>query len=141
MRRALVMAADRERMPRNVLGDLAKVPPGPLSQLWWIWDPEIRELPYDSGQAARLLTRTGWIDTDGDGIRDKDGKPLAFRLLPPTTSAIRRQYARLLQEQFRLAGVDVHLDEGDVGLYHARARDGRTPGSRCSARGAFPLTD
>src|SRR5256885_12158473 len=38
---------------RNVFGDLAKVPPGPLSQVWWIWDPEIRELPYDSGQAAR----------------------------------------------------------------------------------------
>ncbi len=125
LRRALVMATDRERVLRNVFGDLAKVPPGPLSQLWWIWDPEIRELPYDSGQAARLLTRTGWIDTDGDGIRDKDGKPLAFRLLLPTTSAIRRQYARLLQEQFRVAGVDVQLDEVDFGLYNERARAGR----------------
>src|SRR6266436_3773049 len=125
LRRALFMATDRERLLRNVFGDLAKVPPGPLSQLWWIWDPEIRELPYDSGQAARLLTRTGWIDTDGDGIRDKDGKPLAFRLLLPTTSAIRRQYARLLQEQFRIAGVDVQLDEVDFGLYNERARAGR----------------
>ena len=42
LRRALVMATDRERVLRNVFGDLAKVPPGPLSQLWWIWDPEIR---------------------------------------------------------------------------------------------------
>src|SRR6185295_16103524 len=73
------------------VGEFAKVPPGPLSQLWWIWDPEIRELPYDSGQAARLLTRTGWSDSDGDGIRDKAGRPLAFRLLLPTTSAIRKQ--------------------------------------------------
>src|SRR5258708_13383793 len=89
------MATDRERLLRNVFGEFAKVPPGPLSQLWWIWDPEIRELPYDSGQAARLLTRTGWIDTDGDGIRDKDGKPLAFRLLLPPTSAIPRPYAHL----------------------------------------------
>src|SRR5207249_4699148 len=37
LRRALVMATDRERVLRNVFGDLAKVPPGPLSQLWWIW--------------------------------------------------------------------------------------------------------
>src|SRR6266581_4651933 len=63
LRRALVMATDRERVLRNVFGDLAKVPPGPLSQVWWIWDPEIRELPYDSGQAARLLTRTGWTSS------------------------------------------------------------------------------
>src|SRR6266853_212645 len=125
LRRALSMATDRERLLRNVFGEFAKVPPGPLSQLWWIWDPEIRELPYDSGQAARLLTRTGWTDTDGDGIRDKDGKPLAVRLLLPTTSAIRRQYARLLQEQFRIAGVDVQLDEVDFGLYNERARAGR----------------
>ncbi len=125
LRRALFMATDRERLLRNVFGEFAKVPPGPLSQLWSIWDPEIRELPYDSGQAARLLTRTGWIDTDGDGIRDKDGKPLAFRLLLPTTSAIRRQYARLLQEQFRIAGVDVQLDEVDFSLYNERARAGR----------------
>src|SRR6266700_2733861 len=125
LRRALVMATDRERLLRNVFGEFAKVPPGPLSQLWWIWDPEIHELPYDSGQAARLLTRTGWTDSDGDGIRDKGGRPLAFRLLLPTTSAIRRQYARLLQEQFRLAGVDVQLDEVDFSLFNERARAGR----------------
>lgn len=125
LRRALVMAVDRERMLRTVWGDFAKVPPGPLSQLWWIWDPEIRELPYDSAQAARLLTRLGWTDSDGDGIRDKDGRALTFRMLVPTTSAIRRQYGRLLQEQFRTIGVDVQLDEVDFSLFNERARAGR----------------
>src|SRR6266571_3005316 len=52
-------------------------------------------------------------------------RPLAFRLLLPTTSAVRRQYARLLQEQFRIAGVDVQLDEVDFSLYNERARAGR----------------
>jgi peptide/nickel transport system substrate-binding protein len=125
LRRALAMAVDREGLLRNVWEDLAKVPPGPLSQLFWIWDPETRELPYDSAQAARRLARLGWIDTDGDGIRDRDGHPLAFRLLVPTTSAVRRQYARLLQEQFRGVGVDVQLDEVDFSLWQERARTGR----------------
>jgi len=74
------MATDRERLLRNVFGEFAKVPPGPLSQLWWIWDPEIRELPYDSGQRAapdpHRLDRLGRRRHP-----DKDGKPLAFRLL------------------------------------------------------------
>jgi len=125
LRRALTMAIDRERLVHSVFGDLAKVPPGPVSQLSWIWDPATRELPYDSAGAARLLTRLGWIDANGDGIRDHNGTPLAFRLLVPTTSGIRRQYARLLQEQFRLMGVDVQLDEVDFSTFLARARAGQ----------------
>lgn len=125
LRRALVMASDRERLLRNVFGDFAKVPPGPMSQLTWIGDPEPRQLPHDSAQAARLLTRLGWTDSDGDGFRDRDGQKLAFRLLVPTTSAIRRQYARLIQEQLRAFGVDLEIDEVDFSLFNERARAGR----------------
>jgi peptide/nickel transport system substrate-binding protein len=125
LRRALAMAVDRERMLRNVWGDLAKVPPGPLSQLAWIWDPETRELPHDSAQAARLLTRLGWIDSDGDGVRDRAGQKLEFRILLPSTSGLRRQYGRLLQEQFRTFGVAVELDEVDLSLFNERAQTGR----------------
>src|ERR1043166_6404869 len=125
LRRALVMAVDRGSLLHNVFGDMAKVPPGPMSQLFWIWDPETRELPHDSARAARTLTRLGWTDSDGDGIRDRDGHPLAFRLLVPTTSAVRRQYARLLQEQFRTMGIDVQLDEVDFSVFSERARAGK----------------
>src|SRR6266852_4293661 len=125
LRRALLMAVDRQGLLRNVWEDLAKVPPGPMSQLSWIWDPETRELPYDTAQAARRLARLGWTDSGGDGIREHDGHPLAFRLLVPTTSAVRRHYARLLQEQYRTIGVDVQLDEVDFSLFTERARTGR----------------
>jgi ABC-type transport system substrate-binding protein len=96
-----------------------------MSQLFWVWDPETREIPHDSARAARTLTLLGWIDSDGDGIRDRDGHALAFRLLVPTTSAVRRQYARILQEQFRTMGVDVQLDEVDFSVFNERARAGR----------------
>jgi peptide/nickel transport system substrate-binding protein len=125
LRRALLMAVDRQGLLRNVWEDLAKVPPGPMSQLDWYWDPETRELPYDTAQAARRLARLGWTDSDGDGIRDRDGHPLAFRLLVPTSSGSRRQYARLLQEQYRTMGVDVQLEEVDYSLFSERAHAGR----------------
>ena len=125
LRRALVMAIDRDRLVQSVFDDLAKVPAGPMSQLSWIWDPATHSLPYDSAGAARALTRLGWVDSDGDGIRDRGGHPLSFHVLVPTTSGIRRQYARLLQEQFRLMGVDVQLDEVDFSLFLARAQSGQ----------------
>src|SRR5439155_1710500 len=77
LRRALAMAVDREGLRKSVWGDLAQVPPGPLARLWSIWDPETRQLPYDTAQAARMLTWLGWRDSNGHGIRDRDGQPLA----------------------------------------------------------------
>jgi peptide/nickel transport system substrate-binding protein len=110
VRRALTMGVDRARLVKSALGDLGKVPPGPMSELLWIWNPEIRQLPYDTAQAGRILSARGWRDHDGDGVRDKDGRKLSFKVLVPTTSVLRMQYAQLLQQQFRAIGVEVDID-------------------------------
>jgi peptide/nickel transport system substrate-binding protein len=125
VRRALTLATNRAELAQSVFGGYAKVPPGPISQIWWIWDPETRELPYDTAQAGRLLSARGWIDSDGDGVRDRNGVPCSFRLLVPTSSAVRRQYARLLQEQFRRIGVGVQIDEVEFSVFSQRARAGQ----------------
>ncbi len=125
VRRALTMATDRGRLLKSVFADNAKVPPGPMSQLWSIWDPEIRELPYDTSQAGRVLATKGWIDSDGDGIRDRNGAKLTFRLLVPTSSAVRRGYARLVQEEFRRIGVEVQIDEVEFSVFAQRAQAGQ----------------
>lgn len=125
VRRALTMAVDRARLVRSALGDLGKVPPGPMSTLSWIWNSDIRQLPYDTAQASRILGARGWRDHDGDGVRDRDGQPLAFHILVPTTSALRRQYARLLQEQFRTIGAQVEIDELEPAVVGQRAAAGR----------------
>src|SRR5256885_9383363 len=104
LRRALAMAVDREGLRHSVWGDLAQGPPGPLVRSWSIWDPETRDPPDDTAQAGRSLTRLGWRDSNGDGIRDRAGQPLAVRILVPTTSQLRRQDAPLLQDQFRRIG-------------------------------------
>src|SRR5712691_7125177 len=95
VRRALSLAVDRERLKESVFHDLALVPPAPVPQAWPLWqgpgDTTLRALPYDTAQAAALLARRGWRDSDGDGIRDRGGVKLAFHILVPTTSGVRRQ--------------------------------------------------
>jgi peptide/nickel transport system substrate-binding protein len=125
VRRALTMAVDRARLVKSTLGDLGKVPPGPMSSLLWIWDPEIRVLPYDTAQAARMLNARGWRDHDSDGVRDRDQQPLAFRIVVPSTSVLRRQYAQLLQEQFRLIGIHVEIDAVDPSVLQQRISSGK----------------
>ena len=124
VRRALAMAVDRASLVKSALGDLGKVPPGPMSSLLGIWDPDIRQLPYDTAQANRILNAQGWRDHDGDGIRDKNGQPLAFHILVPTTSVLRRQYARLLQQQFGAIGVRAEIDELEAAVVTQRAGSG-----------------
>jgi peptide/nickel transport system substrate-binding protein len=125
VRRALTMAVDRASLLKSALDDLAKVPPGPMSALLWIWDPDTRQLPYDTAQANRRLNALGWRDHDGDGVRDKDGQPLSFHVLVPTSSVLRRQYARLLQEQFRTVGVRVEIDELEPSVVNQRVGTGK----------------
>jgi peptide/nickel transport system substrate-binding protein len=125
VRRALTMAVDRASLVKSTLGDLGKVPPGPMSSLLWIWDPEIRQLPYDTAQAVRILNGRGWRDHDGDGVRDRDGQPLAFRVVVPSTSMLRRQYAQLLQERFRVIGIQVEIDAVDPSVMQQRTTSGK----------------
>ena len=124
VRRALSMAVDRASLVRSRLGELGKVPPGPMSSLLWIWDPEIRQLPFDTAQASTILNARGWRDHDGDGIRDRAGQPLAFHMLVPTTSVLRKQYARLLQEEYRAIGVRVDIDEVENSVVGQRVGTG-----------------
>jgi len=126
VRRALVLATDRARMAQSVYGGAAKVPPAPISQMWSaLWFPDVPVPPYDTSQADRLLEQRGWRDTDGDGVRDRDGQKLALRVTVVSTSAARKQYAQLLQEQLRSVGVAVAIDEMDANAADDRLRNGR----------------
>ena len=125
VRRALVLATDRVGMARNVFGDAAKVPPAPIPQSWTaLWFRDLEVPPYDTARAARLLDSAGWHDGNGDGIREKGGRKLAFSIAVPSTSASRKQYAQLIQEQLRRVGVEVTIDQSDMATLQQKLRSG-----------------
>lgn len=114
LRRSVVMALDREAMLQNVWGEghLAVVPPGPMPRLWPLWDSSLaRNLVHDSVAAARLLAAQRGRRT--------------FHLLVPTTSGLRRQYARLIQAQLQPFGWDVRIDEVDLAVVQQRTSAGQ----------------
>ena len=105
VRRALHMAVDRERLVRNVFDSLGMVALAPAPRALIPDTAAFKQLPYDVATANALLDSAGWRDRDGDGVRGRDGVPLAFDILIPSSSTSRQRYAVLLQEQYRAIGV------------------------------------
>ena len=81
VRRALTMAIDRETLVQAVLGGNGTVAPGPVGPWHWAYDSAWAPLPYSPEEAAALLEEAGWMDSDGDGARDRNGETFSFELL------------------------------------------------------------
>lgn len=66
--------------------------------------------PYDPEQAAALLEEAGWVDADGDGIREKDGQPLRLTLHTRRGGAAGDiEIAELVQGMLQQVGVGVEI--------------------------------
>jgi peptide/nickel transport system substrate-binding protein len=114
VRRALTQAVDRPALARALFGPGAKVPPGPMSQLLWIWDERTRMQPFDSIYARQALARV------------KQGRPLGrLDILVPSTSSARRQLAQVIQEAWRKVGVEATVTTVDFPVFQERLAKGR----------------
>lgn len=109
VRRALIHAIDRELLARTVLDGLAPVIDGAIQPLSWAYTDSVRKYPYDTTRARALLDEAGWRDSNGDGIRDKDGVPLQFTLMTQAGFAIRENIAQAVQRQLKDVGVGVKI--------------------------------
>ncbi|MEK7667543.1 MAG: ABC transporter substrate-binding protein [Gemmatimonadota bacterium] len=121
VRRAIAMAVNRAAVVRSLFGTEGEVPVGPTARAQWIWSDSIRQLPFDTAEAKRLLDASGWRDANGDGVREKAGKPLRFTLLLPTTSRSRQDAAVLIQAQLRAIGVEMRLLPLEFALFEERS--------------------
>jgi peptide/nickel transport system substrate-binding protein len=119
LRRALTMALDRGLLVRSVFDTLGRVGLGPFVRAQWAADTGLAQIAFDRAGAARVLDSLGWR-TGADGVRARNGRPLAFTLLAPTSSPPRMSFAVLIQEQLRLVGVKVEIEKMDFPAMQAR---------------------
>jgi peptide/nickel transport system substrate-binding protein len=125
VRRALILALDRDLLVRAVLGQYGYVPYGPVSSQLWIRHGAPDHSRQDVSTARRLLAGRGWVDRDGDGIREsRNGAPLSLRLLVSTSSPARLQMASIIQEQLRQVGVDIQQVRVEAAVWQERRSAG-----------------
>ncbi|MEM1235603.1 MAG: peptide ABC transporter substrate-binding protein [Pseudomonadota bacterium] len=77
----------------------------------------------DIAAANALLDEAGYMDTDGDGIREHDGKPMKL-LYQTSTNAVRQDFQALIKEWWSQIGIDTELRNINASVFF-----GGDPGS------------
>ncbi len=67
---------------------------------------DVRRYEYDIAEANRILDSLGWVDTDGDGIReDEAGNTIAFSLVTQTQSDVSERVGVIIQQGLEEIGI------------------------------------
>ncbi len=106
VRQALLWGIDRQRIIDRVLDGQGMVANSPIMPGCWAYNDDIPQYDYDPQKAAQLLDEAGWVDTDADGVREKEEMRLEFVLLT-NKDPLRRQLAEEIARQLWGVGVRV----------------------------------
>lgn len=109
VRRALTRGTNRQEIVDAVLRGYGRVANTSIPPFHWAYSEEFGDaLPYDPDEARRLLEEAGWMDRDGDGVRENaDGVPLEIVLKYNTGNQQRQDMAEIMQAQLGAVGVRI----------------------------------
>lgn len=109
VRRAMTMLLDRASLVRDVYRGSARIISGPWAPDSPAYDATVEPLPFDPGQAAKLLAEAGWGDSNGNGTLDREGREFAFDLFVSAGSDIGRQIDEMLAAELAKVGVTARV--------------------------------
>ena len=123
VRKALSMAIDRDLLVEVGYGQAGRPTCNlvPAPQIYASDNTEC--LTQDIEGAKALLEAEGYVDTNGDGVREKDGVELRV-LYQTSTNAVRQDFQALIKEWWGEIGVSTELRNIDASVYF-----GGDPGS------------
>ncbi len=111
VRKAIAQMVDKNTISSVIYSDMDTPGATPLQYHSWAWDESLKDYgyAYDVEAAKATLEAAGWVDSDGDGIREKDGVKLAFTLATHTDDTSRFQVVEYLQNNLKGIGMDVSV--------------------------------
>ena len=111
VRRAIQYASDREGMTLAIWNGLGEAACGPISAATFAFDPSTCDTyRYDPEAARQVLEEAGWVDEDGDGVRERDGEELVLGHYYRAESALSQQMADYMKADLAAVGIEVELN-------------------------------
>ena len=114
IRKAIAYSIDRNKVITNIYMNRAQACDVPLPPDSWLYSTKSKVIEYNPEYACTLLENAGYTDSDGDGIREKDGNQalkLSFTLLVSenTDNTIRKNAAEMIAEQLLDCGIGIQI--------------------------------
>ena len=106
VRKALNIGIHRQTIIDHALNGIGKPAGHFTNNLIWA-----TEETFEDGQveeAQQLLETAGWVDTDGDGIREKDGVRCSYDVYAGGGDMDRYQLAAALSEEAKILGIEIN---------------------------------
>lgn len=110
VRKAVAMGIDKEGFVNTLLSGYGYVGTGAFPDTVAFGGSTLRAETYDPEGAKAILEKAGWVDTDGDGIREKDGEKLTIRWLSYPSRQELPLLAESAQATLKEIGMDVKLN-------------------------------
>jgi len=109
VRRAIAMATNRVQITQALLHGYGRVANSGVPPFHWAYDPEAAvSLDYDPAAARALLDEAGWVDRNGDGVRESaDGTRLSISIKYNDGNQRRQDIAEIMQSQLAQVGIEV----------------------------------
>ncbi|WP_306110830.1 MULTISPECIES: peptide ABC transporter substrate-binding protein [unclassified Roseovarius] len=117
VRQALSMAIDRSILVQIGYGEAGRVTCNilPAPEVYASDANEACKVQDIEGAKA-LLDSAGWTDSDGDGVRDKDGVPLRM-IFQTSTNAVRQTFQAAIKSWWSQLGVETELRNIDGNIF------------------------
>jgi peptide/nickel transport system substrate-binding protein len=115
VRQAMLYALDRQALIDQALHGQGILAEGSILPWSWAYNTAQPTIHFNPITATNLLDESGWIDDDGDGLREKDGRPLAFTLLS-SDDPDKIKIAETVSGQWRQVGISTTLEIVGAGL-------------------------
>ncbi|MCB5187321.1 peptide-binding protein [Methylobacillus caricis] len=108
VRKAINYAINKQELIDGVLLGLGEPVSSPYKPGTRWTNPNLAPYSYDPEKARELLRQAGFKDSNGDGILERNGKPLSFEILTNQNKQ-REMSAVLIQRRLKEVGIDVRI--------------------------------
>ncbi len=113
LRQAFALALDKQKLVFDATGGADDPVWTDVNKASWAYNPDAPQLNGNPDQARKLLADAGWSDTNGDGVVDRDGKPLAVSLYVRNDSDVRLKAAQEMVDPLAQVGISLTVQPAD----------------------------
>jgi peptide/nickel transport system substrate-binding protein len=112
VRHAIAYCTDRQGMVDNIYAGKSLVMHSWIPSTNWAYagDENITIYPYDPEEGMRVLDEAGWVDADGDGVREKDGVRLSLTIRTTSGNVMRERLTQLFEQNQADCGIEIIID-------------------------------